>query len=259
MNKPDLIALYTQDQRINVTYPDLRRDVLPNLIRHVDKTNTMEGSIIYSQLTAETVDAAITEQIAYFTGIDQPFEWKVFDYDQPADLKERLAQRGFVVEEREAIMVLDLAQAPDMFWQPINHDIRRITDPAKLVDVQQIEEVVWEEDASWVQDYLGLTLREQPEQMSVYVAYVDGHPASAAWIYYPENSQFASLWGGSTIAAYRKRGLYSALLAIRAQEARARGVAYLTVDASPMSQPILEKHGFERLAYSYPCKWEPAN
>jgi hypothetical protein len=42
----------------------------------------------------------------------------------------------------------------------------------------------------------------------------------------------------------------------RAQEAKARQVSYLTVDASPMSRPILEKFGFEMIAYSYPCKWK---
>ncbi|MAU12311.1 MAG: GNAT family N-acetyltransferase [Anaerolineaceae bacterium] len=257
MNKADLIALYTQDQRVDVTYPDSRRDVLPNLIRHVAMSNDSEGSIIYSRLDADTVDAAIDEQIEYFKALGQPFEWKVYDYDLPSDLKDRLAAHGFAVEEREAIMVLDIVQAPDMFWQPITHDIRRITDVSQLADVRHIEEVVWDEDAARIETYLGGTLQAHPEQMSVYVAYIDEQPASAAWIYYPENSQFASLWGGSTIKAYRKRGLYSALLAIRAQEARARGVAYLTVDASPMSQPILEKHGFGTLAYSYPCKWEP--
>jgi len=50
--------------------------------------------------------------------------------------------------------------------------------------------------------------------------------------------------------------LYTALLAVRLQEAAARQVGYLTVDASPMSQPILEKFGFECSAYSYPCKWK---
>jgi hypothetical protein len=45
------------------------------------------------------------------------------------------------------------------------------------------------------------------------------------------------------------------LLAARAQEARARGFSLLTVDASPMSRPILEKHGFQHLATSTPCKW----
>jgi hypothetical protein len=92
--------------------------------------------------------------------------------------------------------------------------------------------------------------------MSVYVAYIDELPVSAAWIYFPKNSQFASLWGGSTVSGFRKQGLYTALLAVRVQEAKARQVRYLTVDASDMSRPILEKFGFEMIAYSYPCKWK---
>lgn len=84
----------------------------------------------------------------------------------------------------------------------------------------------------------------------------DGQPASAAWVYFPKNSQFASLWGGSTLNDFRNRGLYTALLAVRAQEARTRQVRYLTVDASEMSRPILEKFGFTMMAYSYSCKWK---
>lgn len=45
------------------------------------------------------------------------------------------------------------------------------------------------------------------------------------------------------------------MLAIRAQEARRKGFRFLTVDASPMSRPILEKHGFRFIAYAYACKW----
>ena len=92
--------------------------------------------------------------------------------------------------------------------------------------------------------------------MSVYVAYIDDQPASAAWTYFPKHSQFASLWGGSTLQNFRKLGLYTGLLAVRAQEAKARQVRYLTVDASEMSRPILEKYGFEMITYSYPCKWK---
>ena len=92
--------------------------------------------------------------------------------------------------------------------------------------------------------------------MSIYVAYADDQPVSTAWIYCSPGSQFASLWGGSTLSEYRGQGFYSALLSIRAQEARDRGIRYLTVDASTMSQPILEGFGFEKIATTYPCKWQ---
>jgi len=44
-------------------------------------------------------------------------------------------------------------------------------------------------------------------------------------------------------------------LAVRAQEAKARQVRYLKLDASPMSRPILEKFGFELITYTHTCKW----
>jgi hypothetical protein len=256
INKSQLIALYNQYERKQAVYPNMEREVTPEVVRHTASSASSEGMIIYSQLTEANADSVIRDQVNYFERIGQNFEWKVYDYDQPADLKERLAAVGFTVEAAEALMVLDMEDAPSVLWQPVRHELRRITDPAQLVDAQTIEEQVWNEDSSWVVDYLGHALRHSPDQMSVYIAYVDEQPASAAWIRFPKNSPFASLWGGSTISRYRKQGLYTALLAIRAQEAKARQVRYLTVDASPMSRPILEKFGFEMIAQSYPCKWE---
>jgi hypothetical protein len=234
----------------------VRREVTPNVVRLIDTTDAEEGAIIYSQLNEANADEIIREQVTYFEGIRQNFEWKVYDYDRPPDLKERLASFGFIVEEAEAIMVLDLEAAPEMLWQPVRHNLERIIDPEKVSDVMTVEGQVWNEDFSRLGHYLGGALSQYPEQMSVYVAYIDGQPVSTAWVYFPKNSQFASLWGGSTLSGFRKRGLYTALLAVRAQEAKARQVRYLTVDASPMSRPILEKFGFEMIAYSYPCKWK---
>jgi hypothetical protein len=255
MEKSQLISLFDQDQRIDLSYPKTRREVTPQVVRHIDLASELGGFITYSQMDEANVDEVIQEQLSFFAGIGQGFEWKVYDYDRPSDLKERLAAQGFQVDETEAVMVLDLNQAPDTLWQPVPHRLERIVDPQKLADVQAIEETVWERDASWVHDFLGDFLRNYPDQMQVYVAYVEEQPASAGWVYFQEGSQFASLWGGATIAKFRKQGLFSSLLAIRAQAAKARQTRYLRVDAMPMSRPILERHGFEVIAYSYPCHW----
>jgi GNAT superfamily N-acetyltransferase len=256
MNKSEIIALYDQDQRRNVEYPDSRREVTPTVVRHINTSNTGEGNVIYSQLNESNADEVIREQVSYFESIGQNFEWKLYDHDRPPDLKERLQAYGFEVEEAEAIMVLDLEESAAILWQMVIADIRPILSPEKIVDVMTIEEQVWGKDFSWLGHYLSHALSNYPDQMSVYVAYIDEQPASAAWTYFPKHSQFASLWGGSTVQKFRKHGLYTALLSTRAQEAKARGVRYLTVDASPMSRPILEKFGFEMLTYSYPCKWK---
>ena len=256
MNKSEIIALYDQDQRKDVKDPNMRREVIPPVIRYINTSSRMEGVVLYSQLTEANVDDVVREQVSYFESIGQDFEWKVYDYDQPSDLKERLASHGFIIEEAEAIMVLDLEETSQILWQPVSPNVQRITNPDNLADVLTIHEQVWVEDASSLVQYLLQTLINYPEQMSVYVAYVNQQPASAAWVYFPKQSQFASLWGGSTISGFRKQGFYTSLLAVRAQEAKARKRRYLTVDASPMSRPILEKFGFEMIAYSYPCKWK---
>jgi len=256
MNKSQMIALYDQDQRIDIEYPTVRREVTPTVVRYIDTSSTGGGTVIYSQLDESNVDDVIREQISFFESIGQQFEWKVYDYDRPSDLKERLESYGFIAEEAEAILVLNLEEVPGLLEQPVQQNVQRIADPEKLSVVLGIQERVWQEDFSMLGNYLRETLSNYPERMSVYVAYIDGQPASAAWIYFPVNSQFASLWGGSTLSEFRKQGLYTALLAVRAQEAKARQVRFLTVDASPMSRPILEKFGFEMLAYAYPCKWE---
>ena len=256
MDRAKLIELYNRDQRIQVEYPDTRKETTPTVIRQIPTSGNGDGAIIYSQLREENADEIIRQQVAYFQGLGQNFEWKLYDFDQPLDLKDRLAAHGFIIEEAEAIMVLDLQRAPQVLLQPALHDVRRIVNREKLAHVLDVKQKVWQDDYSWLEHYLGETITTQPDLMSVYVAYLDGQPASAAWTYFPQHSQFASLWGGSTIREHRNQGLYTALLAVRLQEAVSHQVSYLTVDASPMSQPILDKFGFERIATSYPCKWK---
>src|SRR5574339_3748 len=177
MNKSQIIVLYDQDQRKDVEYPDTRREVTPDVVRQIDISNNREGAIIYSQLNEANANDMIREQILYFEKIGQDFEWKVYDYDKPSDLKERLASRGFIIGEEEAIMVLDLEDAPGFLWQPVLANVQRIRDPEKLSVVLTIEQEVWNEDFSSLGHYLGEALRNHPEQMSVYVSYIEGQPA----------------------------------------------------------------------------------
>jgi GNAT superfamily N-acetyltransferase len=250
----EILSWYTE-LRKTAEYPGTRLEVTPNVVRLVDVANDWMGMVIYSNLDKVNADSVIREQVEYFHGIHQNFEWKVCSYDRPVGLKKRLAEMGFVVEKPEAMLVLDLQSASPVLWEPIRHDVRLISDPVDLQKVRFVEEKVWNEDSAWVLTYLGNALRESPRRMSIYLAFVYGQPVSAAWIHFPPGSPFASLFGGSTIRKFRGQGLYTALLAARAQEARQRGVRYLTVDASPKSRPILEKHGFEMLGWSTPCKW----
>lgn len=252
----EIRRLYDQQQRIDIDYLGVRREVTPRVVRQIETAHG-RGTVIYSQLDETNADETIRDEIAYFRSLDnfENLEWKLFDYDTPADLKDRLIAHGFEAEDPDAVLILDLQELPPALAQPVTHDVRRITDPAELKDVQAITHAVWDDDDDWLIEALGTTLRDKPEELSVYVAYVDGVPASYGRIDFHENNAFAGMWGGSTLPEYRKRGLYTALVAVRAQEAIARGVRYLTIDASPMSHAVLEKFGFRLMAYAWECNY----
>ena len=255
MERAQLLALYEQQQRIDIEYRLMRREVTPEVVRYVPLQTGVEGMVLYSHLNAENADRVIAEQIARYRQSNQNFEWKTYDYDTPDDLKERLSAQGFQAEEPEALLVLDIETAPPALLQPVKHAVRRITDPQQLEEVRQILESVWDDPHTWLVSFLGDELINDPAHVSVYIAYAEDVPVSAAWIFFHDHNQFAGLWGGSTLAPYRGQGFYTALLAVRAQEAQQRGVRFLTVDASPMSRPILEKNGFEFLTLTQPFKW----
>ncbi len=245
--------LFDREQRIEVEYPDMRKDAWPHLVRFVRPAPGM-SVVLYSHLDEANADRVIEEQIAYFRGLNQRFEWKLYEHDTPPDLRERLLQHGFEAQEPDAVMVLDLQEAPDGLLDPVTADVRRITHSDQLPDAIQILGQVWGGDFNWVTerhgDYLNL-----PDYFSSYIAYVDNQPACVGWTFFHPNSQFASLWGGSTVADFRGRGLYTAVLAARAQEAIQRGYRFMTIDASPMSRPIVAKHGFRLLTYAHDCEW----
>ena len=254
MDKTELLEIFTRQQRIEVDYPDIKREVEGSVIRHISLAGG-DGFVIYSRLDEDSADAAISAQIARFQGIPQDFEWKAYDYDLPKDLIERLRRRGFEIGEPEALLVLDLTAGPEALDRPVPPWVVRITNPGEIDAVVALENAVWEIDHHDLGERLKRDLQEHPEMLSVYVSYQGQQPASAAWINFHAGSSFASLWGGSTLPQFRNQGHDSLLLAARAQEARARGFSLLTVDASPMSRPILEKHGFQYLATTTPCKW----
>jgi GNAT superfamily N-acetyltransferase len=228
------------------------------VIRHTGGPDALGVNIItYSRLTAANADAVIADQIAHYAALGRRFEWKLYSHDQPPDLLDRLRNHGFEIGEVEALMALDLRATPPALLAPIAADVRRIQDAAGLDDVLAVNEGVWEGDRGWLREALESELGATPDHLSIHMAYLDGRPACSAWIRFSPQSDFASLWGGSTLPEFRGRGLYTSLVARRAQDAIARGYRFLTIDASPMSRPIVAKHGFRLLTYTYECVWSP--
>lgn len=260
MNAQELLALYDREERILAQPSGMQREETNYVIRHVPlepRSGYRDGFISYSRLAEHQVAPAIDQQVRFFDALGLSFEWKVYEHDTPPDLRQRLAAYGFEVEEGEAIMALELDQAPASLLAPVTHDVRRLDDPDQLDDVMAVQRAVWQKDSAGQAGDLRDTMIMHPELIAVYAAYDQGQPVASARLYYDGRSPFASLWGGSTVATHRQRGFYTALLAVRVQEAIRRGAHYLTIDASPMSQPIVARFGFQHLTTACACNWLP--
>jgi GNAT superfamily N-acetyltransferase len=250
-----LRALYDHDQRINFEEPGVSREVTPHTVRQINEREP-QSFLLYSNLTAENADQVIDEEIAYFESIGHRFEWKHYNHDTPPDLIERLRKRGFEVGDPETILVLDTQGLSGILTEPVTHDIQRITGPRDIKPLVDVQTAIYGYEMEGMVERLTWELTNYPDYMSLYGAYVDGLPVASARINYPANSQFASLWGGGTLEGHRGRGIYTALLAKRLEEAVRRGRRFLTIDASPMSRPIVEKLGFVMISTSTPCNWQ---
>ncbi len=254
MDTNDILALYDRQQRINLEEPGARREVLPQLVRHV-RTTPGWNFISYSRLDPATAAAAIQEQLDYFRPLGRRVGWRTLGHDQPSNLRPELTAHGFVADEPGALLALELEQAPPALLQPVRADLRPIRQRAELEPAIGVMTQVWGRSFEWMRQRIGDHLA-LPGYLELFVAYLGDEPACAGWIYFYPGSQFAGLYGGSTVPAHRKRGLYTALLAARAQRARARGYRFLTVDASPQSRPIVNRHGFRQLTDSLDFAWE---
>lgn len=255
MNIVDMRQIFDRQQRVEVTYPDIQREAGPLTVRHINLRPGERGFVIYSRLDESNADAAIEAEIVRFRAAGQDFTWKVYEHDTPPDLKARLTARGFAAQELEAVLVLDMDSvhtdsAPPAFFHPPAQTARRLSIPEDILAAFEAVEVpVWQDEGM---RELGALLVEEllanPQELSFYAVYAQEQPVSLAWIRYHPGTQFASLWGGSTLEEYRGQGAYQALLAARAAEARQRGARFLTVDASPMSEPILLRRGFQLIS-----------
>ena len=252
MDIPTILAKFTRQMRRDITYPDMQKVVLPRVVRFIRSAPGM-STVLYSDLNEANADAEIEDQIAFFTANQLPFSWKMYAYDSQPDLLSRLQANDFTPDPPDALMALDLAEVPADLLKPSAMDVRRI-DRDQLADVVTVLQQVWGGDFAWIPARHGAHLAV-PDYLSIYVAYVADTPACAGWTYYPLGSQFASLWGGSTIPTMRNRGLYTAILSARVQEAIRRGRRYLVIDAGSQSRPIVERHDFVHLTDIHACDY----
>jgi hypothetical protein len=154
-------------------------------------------------------------------------------------------------------MVLPIDECLAKLKTRARHVVRRANDCSLLPDLLSIHEAVYGERPRWLENQIVDTLRTASETLTLYVAYENGRPVASARIDFEPGTSFAGLWGGVVLPQFRGQGFYLSLLATRIEEAAARKCRFVTIDAGPMSQPIVERQGFLKMSTAQAFVWCP--
>ncbi|MEU6807166.1 GNAT family N-acetyltransferase [Streptomyces neyagawaensis] len=256
MDHAAVLALFDRDMREGARpdSPGARIERAGGVVRQVGSENGWSG-VVWSDLDEAGADAAIAEQIRYFSGLGRDFEWKLYGHDLPVDLGRRLRAAGFTAAPEETLMVAEVADLTLDVDPPEGVRILPVTDPEGVAMVADVHEKAFGTDSTRMRNQLLAQLGGDTDTVVAVVALAGDEPVSAARMELLPGTRFAGLWGGGTVENWRGRGVYRALVAHRARVAADRGYRYVQVDALARSRPILARLGFEPLTTTTPYEY----
>jgi GNAT superfamily N-acetyltransferase len=200
------------------------------------------NEVAFSALEEQEAEAVIDETLALYRRLGVRFRWTVGPGSRPLDLAGRLARRGLRQSETLG-MLRETAEAPE--------------DPGGVITVSEVDAYTvedfsrtmaegWEMEVGQVAAYNRKVVEQAWRGHRLFLARYEGAPAGTAALVAFERSVY--LMGGVVLPAFRKRGVYRALVTERLRWAAARRLPYATSHArASTSAPLLARLGFETL------------
>jgi hypothetical protein len=197
------------------------------------------NEVLVSRITGD-VDAVIDRTCAEYAAAGVPFKWFVGPQTTPADIGARLEARGF-----RGVPIRGMAIEPSAWTAESPSDVS-----VELVTLESLEEYRACFTEGW-----GVPMPDRDAWQStheralasgrfeIFIARIDGVAVGTAGSVLRDRCVY--LVGGNVIPAYRRRGVYRAMLATRL--ARARVPLAVTHAREETSAPILEGLGFESM------------
>ena len=222
------------------------------------------GFVSYRSLqgcAGPALDRLIAQTIAHYAADPQiiSFEWKTRGHDAPADLPERLLAHGFEADDPETVMIGEAKLLAQPVNTPEGVTLRRIDDQpdpyADVVRAVRAQELAFGAPAHFSADEYLRWIERGAGRVGLWVVETPKEVICVGRLEIVPDTEFAGLWGGGTLPAWRGRGVYRALTAARAQSALRRGVRYLHSDCTEFSRPILERSGLRPVTTTTPYLW----
>lgn len=182
-------------------------------------------------------------------------EWKTRGHDRINGLGDELIANGFVPQPAESIMLGEARSLTEPVALPADVTVRRATEEGLVRAACAVADEVFAEPVS--EDRAGALWQRVSggDSTQVWVAEAHGQVVSTGRLDLVPDSTFAGIWGGATVASWRGRGLYRALVRARAEAALQLGRSLIHSDSTRLSRPILERAGLLRVSTTTPYVW----
>jgi ribosomal protein S18 acetylase RimI-like enzyme len=225
------IEVYQGDDMIRVISPGI-----PNWL-----TNT----VLRCRLSAEAVDTAIDETVAYFESQGVKPYWRLCPGDLPADLEHRLVNKGFSLVDEQPAMAADLTKLKDNLKTPEGLIIEHLSDAttmrAKHGWIRQLG--TGKTLGTLIIDFWSAFGFSLDSDWQHYLGLVDGKPVSWASLFYCTG--VAGIYAVGTIPEARRQGIASLITHYALLEARQRGYIIGVLQSSQMGYNMYRRLGFE--------------
>ncbi|MGN6131788.1 MAG: GNAT family N-acetyltransferase [Nocardioidaceae bacterium] len=220
------------------------------------------GFVTYQDLggaDADEIGRLVEAALAHYRADRQitQVEWKTRAHDHAPGLHQSLLRHGFVAQEPESIMIGSAQRLAGDVPLPAGVTLRQITEERDVHAMTAMSAQVFGDSAGEGAAMAEALLRRLclDDGMELWVAEADGHVVSAGRLEPVPGTDFAGIWGGSTLRQWRGRGIYRALTAARARSALRLGKTLINSDSTEYSRPILERYGFLKVSTTTPYVW----
>lgn len=182
--------------------------------------------------------ARIRESIEFFETVGIPFSWWVGPADRPERIGTLLTDCGLREAESELAMAVELAYLPDE--EAV--DGLTVTQVREQDSLRTFARVLGDPVGVAFYEQTGPALLAADSPIRLYLGLLDGVPAATSEL--TLGGGIAGIYNVSTRPEFRRRGIGTAMTLAALNAARAEGMAYAALQASPEGQGLYARLGF---------------
>jgi len=253
----DLVAAIESTLHIYPPVPGLVDALgVPGLQGRVTKVSHPLANLVgMARLDDRSADAAIARVKKVYADRRLAFGWVVGPNTTPHDLRQRLTAAD-IKKEGESVHGMALTDLDIETRPTTDADIREVH-PTDALGCTEMMGRAYGMPTAVAAFFAKLLAADTGIQTRSYFAYVGDKPVAWSYLVYVSSSPIVLLGGAGTLPEQRGRGIYSALVKRRLDDARADGREAAIIQAGHMSAPICKTLGFRDLCTLDFHVWSP--